>query len=253
MFQVERKQQILNYVNEHQKANTDELAEMFHVSRVTIRRDLDELFQQGLLLRTHGGAVSNRNSMVYEIPYLEKIGKNVSAKERIGIMAASLIQDNDIIILDSGSTTIQVAKHITQKNVTVLTNDIQIVNELIPKDNVEVYMAGGHVAKGVYTILGSACMQFFDTHHANRLFLGCDAVSLKYGISNRTDEEVLIKQCMIANADEIIAVTDHSKIGGRVFARICPVSELDKLVTDTLTPAEAQALSSMGVEVILAG
>lgn len=251
MFQIERQDEILEYINRAHKANTNELAEYFNVSKVTIRRDIDALASQGLLIKTHGGAVSVTKTQLHEIPYAFKAERNQDIKKCIGNVAASLIEDGDIIILDSGSTTLEIAKNIQQKRVTVVTDDIKIAMELSNKDNVTVIVCGGTLSDPVYTLTGNIAVDFFSRLHVNKTFLGCDAIDLEFGISNRTYEEVDIKSAMMRAADEIIMVTDNSKLDRKVFCYLCDISAIDKLIINEIDEKNRKGFTEKGVELIV--
>lgn len=251
MFQIERQEQLLDYINKAHKANTNELAEKFHVSKVTIRRDIDKLASEGHIVKTHGGAVAVTNGSMTEIPYAFKAEYNQPAKKKIGAVAASLIKDGDIIILDSGSTTLEIAKNIVQDNITVVTDDIKIAMELSCKDNISVIVCGGTLSDPVYTLTGNIAVDFFSRLHVNKTFLGCDAVDLDFGISNRTYEEVDIKSAMIRAADEIIMVTDDSKLDKKVFCYLCDISAIDKLIINKIDDRNRKGFTEKGVEIII--
>ena len=250
MFQIERQEQILEYINQAQKANTTELARKFNVSKVTIRRDIEALAASGLIVKTHGGAVATNTSLIHEIPYSYKAERNQSAKKSIGIAASRYINDGDIIILDSGSTTLEIAKNITQKNITVVTDDIKIAMELSGKSNVTVIVCGGTLSDPVYTLTGNVAVDFFSRLHVNKVFLGSDAVDLDFGISNRTYGEVYIKTAMIEAAGEIIMVTDNSKLDRKVFCHLCDISVIDKLIINQIDERNRRGFLEKGVEII---
>lgn len=250
MFQIERQEQILEYINQTQKANTNELADKFNVSKATIRRDIDELATRGQLIKTHGGAIAVTKSLHAEIPYAYKAERNQSAKKNIGITAANYIEDGDIIILDSGSTTLEIAKNITQKNVTVVTDDIKIAMELAGKTNITVIVCGGTLSDPVYTLTGNSAVEFISRLHVNKTFLGCDAADLEFGISDRTYAEVDIKTAMIQAADEVIMVTDNSKLDKKMFCYLCDISTLDKLIINTIDERNRKGFTEKGVEII---
>jgi DeoR/GlpR family transcriptional regulator of sugar metabolism len=252
MFQIERQDKILQYINKKKKANIKELSDVFEVSKVTIRRDLDELAGKGLIIKTHGGVMSIMNKLSFEIPYKSKSEVNSEQKKKIGIAAAELIEDGDIIILDSGSTTLEVAKNIKGKNITVLTNDLKVSMEVAQNPNAKLIVAGGSLNESVYTLTGSQTVETFKKVHVNKTFLGCDALDLAYGLTNRTMHEVDVKKSMIEAADEVILVTDSSKFGKRVFTFLCDTSEIDKLITDQIDDQLKTALESQDVEVIIA-
>ncbi len=252
MFQIERQEKILNYINKNKKADTKQLSEKFGVSKVTIRGDIDTLSNRGLIIKTHGGAVSINNTQLYEIPYDNKVSLNKTEKQKIGKHASKFIEDGDIIILDAGSTTFEIAKNINIKNVTVLSNDIKIAMELAHKKNIDLLVSGGYLNGPVYTLTGSQSVNFFKSLHVNKTFLGCDALDLSFGISNRTYEEIEIKKAMIEAADEVIMVADSSKLHKKVFCFLCDFSVIDKLIIDKIDEPTKKILTEKGVEVIIA-
>jgi Transcriptional regulators of sugar metabolism len=251
MYQIERLEKILEYINTHKKAKISELSEIFNTSKVTIRNDINELAQKGLVVKTHGGVLSIQNRFSLEIPSTRKLELNIEAKRKIGAAAASLIKNDDIIILDAGSTTLEVARHIKKSNVTVITNDIKIGMEVANQPKNKLIMTGGTLESSVYTLLGDETVKFFSKVHVNKLFLGCDAMDLEMGITNRTLQEVSVKQAMMRAAEEIIVVTDSTKLHKKVFAQVCSVFDVNKIIIDKIDDPTRQALQQGGVEVIV--
>jgi DeoR/GlpR family transcriptional regulator of sugar metabolism len=252
MFQVERQEKILEYINNKKKAKVIELSKVFKTSSVTIRSDINELTKKGLVVKTHGGVLSIEGRLNLEIPYYSKFQSNIEKKRIIGKTAAEIVEDNDVIILDAGSTTLEVAKNLCHKNVTLITNDIRIGMEIANEPKVNLIMTGGKLERSVYTLLGDETISFLSRINVNKLFLGCDAYSRRSGISNRTLSEVAVKKAMIAASMEIILVTDSTKIGKTVFAKLCGPFEIDKIVIDKMSEDDIDYLSQNGVQVILA-
>jgi len=126
MFQIERQEKILQYINEKQTVRTQELSDLFDMSLVTIRSDINDLARRGLIIKSHGGAMSVQRRMNLEIPSVIRSQQNVEVKQEIASIAADLIEDDDVIILDSGSTTLEIAKRIKSRGVTAITNDLKI-------------------------------------------------------------------------------------------------------------------------------
>lgn len=252
MFPLERQEKLLQYINKKKKANVQELSRLFKVSKVTIRRDLDELASKGLVVKTHGGVLSAENNLSLEIPSSSKFEANSEAKRSIGAAAADMIDDGDIVILDAGSTTLEIARRLERKAVTVLTNDIKIAVETARKPNVRLLVSGGELLNGsVYTLVGSQASDFFKRVHVNKTFIGCDAIDLDFGVSNRTMQEVEVKRAMIAAANEVIMVTDSSKLNKKVFSFLCDVSAIHKLIINEIEDAFRQELEKRGVEVVI--
>lgn len=252
MFQIERHDKLVQYINQHKKANVNDLSRIFEVSKVTIRRDLDELASKGLIMKTHGGAVSIQSKLSYELPALFKSEINADAKKRIGAKAASLVDDGDIIIIDAGTTTIEMVPHLNQKQLTVLTNDIKIAMEIAPKANIELHVSGGMLNEQVYTLAGPKAAESFKEVHVNKTFLGCDALDVNYGITNRSLNEVEVKRAMIESAEEVVLVTDASKFNKRVFSYLTSLNSIHVIVTDQMSNELQEILEGKGIQVILA-
>lgn len=252
MLQIERIQKVLDFINLKNKTNVAELCKKFNVSPVTIRRDIDYLAKNGLVIKTHGGVLSIQNKLTYEVPYFKKSTVNLKKKEAIGVAAAKLINDNDVVIIDSGTTTLQVAKNVKSKNVTVITNDLAIANTIASIPSIELIVTGGKLEKGVYTLVGTNAVALINKCHANKVFLGVDALDIKFGISNRTLEEVDVKLAMVNAADEVIVVTDSSKFNQKMFYSLLSLNEIDILVTDYADQSLKDHLDINGKKLILA-
>lgn len=250
MFQIERQEKILKYINEHQTVRTQALSELFDTSPVTIRSDIADLARRGLIIKSHGGAMSVQKRINLEIPSGVRSQQNVEAKEEIAAVAAELISDDDVIILDSGSTTLELAKRIKRRGVTVITNDLKIGMTLADMGNVSLIMTGGSLLQNVYTLVGPEANDFFKRFRVNKLFLGCDAIDFDWGISNRTLEETATKLAMIRAAREVIAVADSSKFNRQVFVHLCGIASVNALITEKLEPEEREKLEQAGVRTL---
>ena len=250
MFQIERHEKILSYINKNKKVSTRELSEAFGMSVVTIRADINALADRGLIVKSHGGALSLQSLMSFEIPSAKKFQQNVESKQKIAALAVDLIHDDDVIILDAGSTTLEIAKRIHSKPVTVITNDLKVSVTLAEKPNVHLLVTGGQLIPSVYTLAGANTIEYFSRIKVNRLFMGCDALDFKWGISNRTMEEIAVKQAMMRASNEIIVVSDHSKFDQQVFAHLCDLNEFHTLVTDQIPSDKREILENLGISVI---
>ena len=250
MFRIERQEKILSYINEKQKVSTRELSEIFQMSAVTIRSDVNDLARRGLIVKSHGGALSLQSLMSHEIPAVRKSQQNVESKQEIAALAAEMIRDDDVIILDAGSTTLEVAKRIHSNHVTVITNDLKVGMALADNENVTLLVTGGQLIPSVYTLAGADAVHYFSRIKVNRLFLGCDAFDFTWGISNRTMEEIAIKQAMIKAAREVIAVADHSKFDRHVFVQLCDLSSIHVLITDRIEPEKREMQEQRGLQVV---
>lgn len=251
-FQIERQKRILDYVNESKKATVSELSELIGVSKVTIRRYINELESKGLVIKTHGGVLSLKSDLNNEIPYSSKKDLNAAEKQKIGEAASQLVEEGDVIILDAGSTTHKIVKYLDDKHITVITNDIKIAFELAVKPNINLILTGGVTQKHLYTIIGFETEKFLHKVHVHKTFLGADAINLENGITNRTLEEVAIKQAMIKAAEKVILVVDHSKLNKKAFADVCKLEAIDTIVIDSIDETYQKAFREKGIHVILA-
>lgn len=253
MLAEERRLQIVSELESHGSLTVKELASRFNVGVMTIRRDLAVLEQQGLAIRTHGGAMSVNNSVAMEVPYIRKAELNQHLKRRIGAAAAAMIQRGETLILDAGSTTFQVALHLpSHADLTVVSNDLKILTELCTHPSVTVISTGGIVNPAVYTMIGPQVVAMLSTLHVDRVFLGADAVSLEAGITNRTYPEVSVKQAMIECAREVVLVCDSTKFGKQVFAQVCPLTRVNTIITDAnLDSAMSEAIRELGINLHL--
>jgi len=205
-----------------------------------------------LIIRTHGGAILLEESLSYEVPYKTKSNVGKIEKQKIGIEAAKLIEDNDVIILDSGSTTLEIINRIKKKHITLITNDLKIAIESANNYNVKLIVPGGVLAKNVYTLISSDAIDFFRKTYVNKVFLGCDAIDIDYGISNRLLNEARMKLAMINAAREVIVVCDKRKFNKKVAFHICDISRIDKIITDDIDNIYLDFFKKNNVDVILA-
>ncbi|MGB9641472.1 MAG: DeoR/GlpR family DNA-binding transcription regulator [Anaerolineales bacterium] len=249
----ERHQVILDLLETHGSVTVNEMVERFGVSEMTIRRDLDILEKKGLLRRVHGGAVLDRGRS-YEPPFISRAVENLDAKQRIGRVAASLIENGDSITLDVGTTTFEVAKNITGKqNLTILTPCLQIATLLAENPNIRLIVSGGIVRPGELSMVGHLAERTLQDFYVDKLFLGAAGVDLEAGLTEYNLEDTLVKQVMIKNAKQVILVADSSKLGRIAFTSIAPLSVVHTLVTDEAIDANWLArLRKLNLEVILA-
>lgn len=251
MFPDERRAQILRVVQEQGRAAVADLAEQFAVSPMTIRRDLELLERQGLIGRSHGGAIPPY-LLATEIPYQTKLAARVEEKNRIGAAAAALIQPGETVILDSGSTTLAVAQHIQGiSGLTAVTNDLMVAVELANR-GVSMVCTGGLLQASLYTLIGPPAENVLSTLRVDKAFLGADALDVEAGLTNRTLMEVAVKKAMIRAARQVIVVADASKLGAGVFAQVCPLQAIHTVVTNREAPADfVAAARQAGIDVIL--
>jgi DeoR/GlpR family transcriptional regulator of sugar metabolism len=251
MILAERQNAIVNLLAERGFASVAELCQMFSVSEMTVRRDLSELEKQGLLQRTHGGATV-AESAFFQISFKAKLTQFVAEKERIGKAAAEMVRDGDVVILDSGSTTTQVARHLKDKRITVVTNALNIASELLDCPQIEIHVAGGLLKKLPVNLVGPQTAAFFKEVRADKLFLGVEGVDVNGGLTVPDVIEAPAKRAMISCAGQTIVVADHSKLGRNTLSTIVPLAEADFLITGKEATAETVEQLREHIKVIMA-
>jgi DeoR family fructose operon transcriptional repressor len=232
-----------------------ELSEALSVCEVTIRKDLNRLDEMGLVKRTHGGAIAVTN-VQFEPSLNQRECENLDIKFRIGKLAISLIEDRETIILDSGTTTYQIAKNLKNKSfsdLTIITNSIPIANELMNCININLIVLGGECRNLTGALVGSFTEEVLKDIYADKVFLGANGFSVERGLTAPNPTEAHTKMLMARNAKKRIGVIDHTKIGMEFLVSFCPVSDLDILITDNeIIPVYLERIKSSGVEVLLA-
>jgi DeoR/GlpR family transcriptional regulator of sugar metabolism len=256
MIPAERQNKILQLIRENGKVTVNEIGKLFDVSEMTVRRDLRELDSQRLLRRVHGGAVNNlgRN---YEPPLQERSTKNLEAKHAIGCKAAQLVHNGDSIALDVGTTTLEVARCLgDRQNLTILTSSIPIANEIISKfalgSELRLILTGGIVRAGELSMIGHFASRVFEELHVDKAFIGVAGLTIDGGLTEYNLEDALVKRVVLQSAKKKIAVIDSSKLGRTAFTSICPLSCIDTIVTDENADKKiVEALRESGTEVLL--
>jgi len=253
MISDQRHQTIINLLEDLGAITVSDLVKEFKVSEMTIRRDLDVLENQGLLRRVHGGAVSRRGRS-YEPPFMLRTSENLENKIRISQAAASLIQNGDSITLDVGTTTLEIARHLQNKqDLTVITPSLQIANELINHPGIRLILTGGILRIGELSMVGHLAERIFEDFFVDKLFLGAGAVDIKTGVSEFNIEDALVKRAMVKSAKSVVLVADSSKFNQVAFTSIVPLSDIHTIITDKeLDPHLSAQIQAKGIELILA-
>ena len=253
MLVEERRTAILNLLREHGKVRVKDLSRRFETSEVTIRNDLKQLDLRGLVRKSHGGAMPPE-TIVVEPSLQERFRSHGEEKRRIGAAAAALVNDGETLILDSGSTTQEIAKRIKgRQRLQVITNGVNIAMELVGVRGIQVILLGGVLRDNSVSVVGHFAEDMLAHLSADKLFIAADGCDLEFGISTPNLEESRVNQAMVRIARENILVADSSKFGKTSLSRIAAVAEIDKVVTDDRLPDEFRAaLRARGLELILA-
>lgn len=248
----ERKKKILAAVIEAGSLSVFELSDKLSMSPATIRRDLHDITEEGLLLRTHGGAMKIENPVL--TGFSDKSGVNNQNKEKIGKEAVELVGDGDTIFLDCGSTVFQMCRYLKKKNnIRVITNSLPIMAELIDIPSISINLIGGELNKSRKAVHGDKAVQHIDSYHAHKAFIGVDGISAENGLTAHSEHESTITAAFIRNAAQTFLLCDSSKVGKDSYIKFGSLAEISSLVTDKeLSTGLQDQLVQKGLNVILA-
>jgi DeoR family transcriptional regulator of aga operon len=249
----ERRRRILELLDEQERVTVEELSARFHVSAVTIRGDLEALSETGALVRSHGGALRRLDQP--DAPIAVKETLHHGEKVRIGHAAAQLIRQDETIILDSGTTTVEIARQIKflqLRSLTVITNALNIAMELANLPHVRVIMIGGLLRQMSYSTVGPHAEQILRALNADKLFLGVDGLDPAIGLTTPDVLEAQLNALMIKVSREVIAVADSSKFLRRSLSLIAGVNHVHRLITDhKADPQVVASLRAMNIDVMV--
>jgi len=229
----ERQQKIYELLRKHKNLSIDKLSSILEISKMTVRRDLDRLIKKGIVQRVHGRVIISRTNE-YEPPHMIRSLEMVQEKQMIGRLAASLIKDNAVIIIDVGSTLLELVKNIPENNnITVITNWIPVAVELSKKRGLfNLVLVGGKVFTDELSIVGGYPEEMLKDFNADIAFLGVGGISDKFGITDFNMDEVQVKKQMIKSSREVIVLADHLKFGRVAPMKIADIKLIDKIITD---------------------
>jgi DeoR family transcriptional regulator, aga operon transcriptional repressor len=252
LLNEERRRAILEILNRDRRVLVLELARRFETSQVTIRKDLEELHAHGLVHRTHGGALPAREGALEDPTLREKEKLHRREKLRIAETAAKRVQEGQVVILDSGTTTTEIARALRSfHNLTIVTNAVNIAAEL-SGTAVDVILTGGTLRKNSFSLVGPIAEETLHRLNADLLFLGVDGFDVQYGLSTPNLLEAKVNRVMVEVAKRTVVVCDSSKFGRRSLSLIVPPSMLHEVVTDRGVPkSDVRALKKAGIEVTL--
>ncbi|WP_442935086.1 DeoR/GlpR family DNA-binding transcription regulator [Micromonospora sp. CPCC 206061] len=252
MESVERLAGIMGSLRVRDSVAVAELATQYGVSEMTIRRDLDELAQQGVVRRVRGGALSLllRGE---EPPFAAREREAVDAKRRIGIAAAALLADGEAALLDGGTTALEVARALRDRRLTVLPLAMQSAVELSTAPRVRLVLPGGEVRPGELNFKGPLTESSIRALRFDTAVIGCCGLSAEHGLTAQDLPEVAVKQAAIASARRVVVVCESGKFTRVAFGAVCPLERIDVVVTDDgIPPEQREALTAAGVSVHVA-
>jgi DeoR family transcriptional regulator of aga operon len=251
---VSRRAGILEELETKGQVNVVDLSRKFGISEVTIRNDLSHLEKRNLLIRARGGAIKMKFYRMGIDPSISDKEKEYhKEKQRIARAALKFIEDGDTIVLDSGTTTTEIAKNLGHfKNLTIITNALNIASILSEYEGFNIFMPGGILRKKSLSLVGVLADENFVKFSCDKLFLGVDGFDTTHGLSTPNTEEAHLNQIMINVAKKTIVVSDSRKFQRRRFAFICPINRINVVITDSgITGEDKDRLAKNGVEIVI--
>ncbi|HEX8630523.1 MAG TPA: DeoR/GlpR family DNA-binding transcription regulator [Catenuloplanes sp.] len=252
---------LLELLTESGRVSVEDAAARLDVSQATIRRDFDQLAQQQMITRTRGGAVANGVS--YDLPLRYKTARHSAEKQRIGAAAADLVAPGQVVGLNGGTTMTEVARALAVRpdlsgggdgaQLTVVTNALNIANELLVRSRMKVVVAGGVVRPQSFELVGPLGGALLGEVTLDVALLGVDAIDVELGAAAHHEGEAAMTALMVARARRVVIIADSSKLGGHAFARVCPIERVGTLITDSgADPRLVEGFRAAGVQVICA-
>ncbi len=251
MLAIERRNAILAKLNAEGKVIVTDLSREFDVTEETIRRDLEKLDNEGLATKTYGGAVINQNLNV-DLPFNVRKRANVERKQKIAETIAQMINDGDYIMLDASSTAIYVAKAITnKKDITLITNSVEILIELADKSDWKILSTGGSLKKGALSLVGASAERMIRGFHVDLAICSSKGIDMNMGVTDSNEKDSEIKGAIFSAASRKILAVDGTKFDKISFVHVCELNDIDTVVTDE-QPSEkwVEYFKDKGVELV---
>lgn len=232
MLAIERRNEILEKLQLEKRVVVSELSQHYKVTEETIRRDLEKLENDGFVIKSYGGAVLNEHS-VLELPFNIRKNQNIVEKQRIATQVAKLVRDGEAIMLDTSSTSVYIARELKEKKkLTVITNSVEIIVELLDVPGWNVISTGGVSREKSFSLVGPHTDAMIRSYHVDKAIVSCKGIDLDAGMTDSDEQDVSSKKMMLKAARERILVVDSTKFGEVAFTKVGDWTDITKLVTD---------------------
>lgn len=251
---VERQRNVLRFIEGQQRVSVAAIREQFGVSEATARRDLEALEAEGAIRRVHGAALAIRRAPP-ELPALAREGEQAEEKRRIGRAAAALVGDGETVFISSGTTTLEVARNLRERNgLTVITNSLMVLNAFAAADGVNLVGLGGMLRRSEMSMIGHITELALAELRADKVIIGIRAIDIEQGLTNDYLPETMTDRAILRSGRSVIVVADHTKLGRVSAALVAPISAMHTLVTTSNAPKDFCAtLEARGVRVVRVG
>ncbi|ULO09822.1 DeoR/GlpR transcriptional regulator [Paenibacillus sp. 19GGS1-52] len=248
MNPIRRHEMIMEVLLNQKDVTVNELSDKLQVTGKTIREDLSKLEEQGLIMRVHGGAVLAQSDQFGILPSKDPLDKYSEEKTEIALRALAHIVKDDIVALDGGSTTLEIARRLENMPLTVITNDVYIISELVSKDNIRLVVPGGYRVRNM--LAGPEAVSYVKNLNIQKAFLSATAVNIEQGLSIYTGDFIEYKQALVSTARMVYAVVDHHKFGQTALRTFASLQQVDVILTDKgLSPDTAAQFRSRGITI----
>ena len=249
---LKRRSVILNLLEKMGDLSVNHLSSRFNVSEVTIRNDLSKLEEKGLLIRTRGGAIK-KIPVTYDLSLNQRINKNKKEKQKIGIAAMKFVKEGYTIVIDSGSTTLEVAKNLNSfKNIKLITNSLPIAEQVSDFKDMEIIVPGGIMRTEMRSLVGPMAERNLLNYYCDIAFLAVDGIDADHGIYTPVIHEASLCRTMMEISSKVIVVCDSSKFRKKSFVKISPIKHVDVIITDAGIPAsEKKKLEKMNINIVI--
>lgn len=247
-----RRLRVVQIIRDKNKVSIAELSREMSVSEITIRRDLQDLSERGIIERVYGGAIIAKPNLI-DLPVLQRIQKEKELKELIGFAAAALIKDGESVFIGSGSTTAYVARNlVNRKRLTIITNALNVGMEFSDSEGITVVVVGGMMRPSELSLIGHIADQALHEVRVDKVIMGITAISVTAGLSNDYLPEVMTDRAIFDMAPEVILVADHTKFGKVASGYVAPLNRITTLITDNKTNLDyLDQIRNMGINVIM--
>ncbi|EDS77718.1 DNA-binding protein [Clostridium novyi A str. 4552] len=233
-----RIKEIENYILQNEHASIDTLCSLFNVSKNTIRRDITVLEQKGIIKKVYGGITLN-NEEKLTVPFEQREVKYKEEKYLIAKSASELVEDNDIIFIDSGTTTVHMIPFLNdKKNLTIITNNLNILMKALPYSNVDILSTGGTLFRETNSLIGIEASNFLKNYNISKAFMATTGFSIEKGVTNSSNFEYDVKKTVVENSSNVILLADHSKLDTASLKTYCNLEDIDCFITDKLPPKQ---------------
>ncbi|MFD2215559.1 DeoR/GlpR family DNA-binding transcription regulator [Metabacillus endolithicus] len=249
MIKTERIEQIEDYIFQHQTVSLDELVEVFDVSKNTIRRDVQQLVERGKIKKVYGGVAVNHATLK---SFDERQTKNQLEKRYVAKAAADFVLDGDIIYIDSGTTTLEMVEFLKDKQVTIITNNLDFIFKSFPYENLNVISTGGVFDRKTKSFVSLKNMDLLKSYNINKAFMASTGITIENGVTHSSPHESEIKQAVVQKSTEIYLLIDHNKFGRYALMTYCDLENVDYIITDKRPGEEYQQFTKKhGIQLVI--